>query len=245
MADRHPPLTIDRRFCGPPTSGNGGYVSGRLAAYLHTEQPVQVTLRRPPPLDAALEVTATADGVAARFDGELVAEATPTTLDVDPVEPVSFARAAQAALGYRGLDAHPFPTCFACGTARTPPDGLGLHPGAVEGRPGVTAAPWTPLPEQVDDDGAVGRALVWSALDCPGGWTVDLAGRPAVLGRMTAVVDATPPAGERCVVMGALLGTDGRKAYTATTLFDGDGRVLARAHAVWLEIDPAAFGAAT
>jgi hypothetical protein len=27
-------IVIDERFCEPPASGNGGYVAGRLAAYV-------------------------------------------------------------------------------------------------------------------------------------------------------------------------------------------------------------------
>ena len=49
-----PALTIPSRFCGPPGSGNGGYVCGRIAAYL--DGPVTVTLRRPPPLATPLAV---------------------------------------------------------------------------------------------------------------------------------------------------------------------------------------------
>jgi hypothetical protein len=192
---------------------------------------VQVTLRRPPPLGRPIDVAAGADAVAARVDGAVVAEAVGARLDIDPIEPVSYARASEAALGYRGLATHPFPTCFACGTARSAPDGLALRPGAVPGRADVTAAPWSPDPAHASADGRVPDEIVWAALDCPGGWTVDLTGRPAVLGRITASVDASPGAGDRCVVMGSLLGLEGRKAYTATTLYDSDGRVLARAHA--------------
>src|SRR5215467_13029017 len=47
-------LVIPSRFCGPAGSGNGGYVCGRIAAYLHG--PVTVTLRRPPPLDTPMTV---------------------------------------------------------------------------------------------------------------------------------------------------------------------------------------------
>ena len=36
-------LTIPRRFNGPPRSGNGGYVCGRLASYL--DGPASVRLR--------------------------------------------------------------------------------------------------------------------------------------------------------------------------------------------------------
>jgi len=47
-------FAIDTRFRGPPQSADGGYVCGRLAAYLGG--PVEVTLRRPPPLNQALDV---------------------------------------------------------------------------------------------------------------------------------------------------------------------------------------------
>jgi hypothetical protein len=77
------------------------------------------------------------------------------------------------------------------------------------------------------------------SLDCPGGWTIDMVGRPAVLGRLTAAVDDQPQVGEPCVVMGRLLRQDGRKSVAATTLYDADGRILARAEAVWIELSAA------
>jgi hypothetical protein len=70
------PLVIGRRFCGPPGSGNGGYVCGIVAARL--SEPAQVTLRRPPPLDTPLTVTRDEAGtVSVSQDGALVAEAVP------------------------------------------------------------------------------------------------------------------------------------------------------------------------
>ena len=48
MADQL--IRIDRRFRGPPDSGNGGYVAGLLAKALGGSG-VEVTLRAPPPLD--------------------------------------------------------------------------------------------------------------------------------------------------------------------------------------------------
>lgn len=240
-----PPLMLDRRFTGPPTSANGGYTAGRLAAYVDGSAAVAVavTLHQPPLLETPLVVTAAGANVRATFGGALIAEAVPTQLRVDPVEPVSYGRAVEAAARYPGWDGHPFPTCFSCGSDREAPDALALRPGPVEGREGDRACPWVPdpsLPRAAGSDG-IEAAVVWAALDCPGGWTLDLAGRPAVLGRMTAQVDVVPRAGDRCVVVGRLLGRQGRKAFTATTLYDSDGRVLGRAHAVWIGIDPATF----
>ncbi len=50
----HHLLVISRRFRGPPTSGNGGYTCGMLAAA--ASKPVEVRLMRPPPLDRTLEI---------------------------------------------------------------------------------------------------------------------------------------------------------------------------------------------
>ena len=53
-------IMIDKRYCGPPNSGNGGYVCGRLAR--HIPGGAEVTLRAPPPLDKPLDVVATDGG---------------------------------------------------------------------------------------------------------------------------------------------------------------------------------------
>ena len=47
--------------------------------------------------------------------------------------------------------------------------------------------------------------------------------------------------GEEHVVVGLARGRDGRKTYTASTLYDSDGRVVACAEHVWVAVDPAAF----
>jgi hypothetical protein len=45
-------LRVDRRFCGPPNSGNGGYTCGLVANFI--DGPAEVILRRPPPLNRQL-----------------------------------------------------------------------------------------------------------------------------------------------------------------------------------------------
>src|SRR5687768_15326232 len=132
-------MRIAARYNGPVGSGNGGITAGRLAAYVGAEV-VEVTLRRPPPLDVDLRVDASG-GTARLYDGDvLVAEAVPAEgpLEAGPVVDLATAREAEAAFG--GLEDHPYPTCFACGTERT--DGLGLRPGPVGD--GAVAAVWTP-----------------------------------------------------------------------------------------------------
>ena len=222
-------MRIAARFNGPAGSANGGVAAGRLASYVGAAA-VEVTLRRPPPLDRDLRVDASG-GTARLHDGDLlVAEAVPSTVELDLPEPVSVERAREVEQAYAGLVDHPFPTCFSCGTQRT--DGLGLRPGLLtEGR---SACTWTPA----DDD----PVLVWAALDCPGGWSADLPGRPMVLGRMALERRGLLVPGQPHVVTGWVTGTDGRKVHTGTALRTAGGAVVAVARATWLAVDPATVG---
>jgi hypothetical protein len=238
-------LIVPARFNGPPGSANGGYFSGRLAACLLAASgggapsaAVTVTLRKPPPLQEPMDlVRAEAPEIlVAKIGTVVVAEAEPFAGGFDEVEPVSFEEARKAGEYYGGLVEHPFPACFSCGIARPGSDGLGLRPGLLPGRAGVTAASWRPDGSLADAAGQVRPEFVWTALDCPGGWTVDVVGRPLVLGRMSGQVLAAPGVGERCVVMGRLDGRQGRQAFTSTTAYGTGGRVLGHARAVWIEI---------
>jgi hypothetical protein len=252
-------LTIPARFAGPPGSGNGGYTAGSLAELVpHPDgaRVVEVTLRHPPPLDVAMLVAhlSVEDPVnvtggpltVLSFGGAKIAEARVPDTDPEPVEPVSMGTATEAMARFPGLVHHPFPTCFACGPDRAEGDGLRIFPGAV-GNDRV-ASMWVPdknLAESSDllDAGLqrVGPGTAWAALDCVGGWAGDMEERKMVLGRMSAQVDALPMVGEPHVVMGTALGSEGRKTFTASTLYDSDGRIVARAQHVWIAVDPATF----
>lgn len=234
-------LVVPARFCGPPDTGNGGYTAGLLAAGL-AAGPVRVTLRQPPPLESPMVVTAEGDVLSATFGGAVIATAEAGELAEDLVPPVPFATARAAQARYPGLVGHPFPGCFVCGPDRLPggPDGgMGLHPGPVgdygPDGDGWVATTWLPDATLLVD-GTIPPHLVWAALDCPGGWSNDLGDRPMVLGRITASVDAVPEAGDRCVVVGRRVGLDGRKAFTASTAYDSDGRVLGHAESTWIAV---------
>jgi hypothetical protein len=212
-----------------------------MASYLAPRQPVTVTLRRPPPLEIPLRVQVDA-GEARLLDGDqLIAVAVPGGFEHPPPGPVGLDQARAAQSLYAGLSDHPFPTCFVCGTARTVGDGLRLLPGRYQ--PDRSACVWTPDASLVagDDASVVAAEFVWAALDCPGGWSSDLESRPLVLGRMTAAYDRLPSIGERYVVAGALLGSERRKTFTSTALYDSHGERLARAEHTWIAVDPARF----
>ncbi|MGN6610328.1 MAG: hypothetical protein ACTHLJ_01000 [Angustibacter sp.] len=238
-------LIVPARFNGPSRSGNGGWTCGALAQHLAAGdgEAVQVRLMAPPPLDTEL-VVADDDREATASDGDRVvvtAAVVPSPFTEAALEPVAWDVALDAESRYRGLHDHPFPTCFSCGTGRPASDGLALRPGPLTDRPEVTACTWVPADDVAGPDGRVSAEVTWAALDCPGGWSVDLAGRPMVLGTMTARVDALPRAGVRHVVMGRVQRQEGRKAWTETALYalDPAPRLLARASAVWIAVDPA------
>lgn len=234
-------IRIERRFRGPSSSGNGGWTAGMLAEQhlaVGADGPVQVTLRQPPPLDTPLTVELGHQTRLLAPDNGVVAEAVGGALP-GPVDPVDIAAAKNAEREYAGFRNHPFPECFTCGPDRAEGDGLRVFPGP--NGPGRTVCTWTPHLSMAGPGGRLDPAYVWAALDCPGGWTHDLEGRPMVLGRMTAQIDSRPTAGETHVVVGRQLSVDGRKTHTASTVYDSGGLVIGRATHVWIAIDPTAF----
>jgi len=237
-------VVIERRFCGPPDSGNGGYTSGVIAR--HIGNPAEVTLRQPPPLDRPLALERDGDELRV-FDGKtLVAEARPVdTVAVDTPEPVSFADAGTA--GAKSWIAtrpehHPFPTCFVCGPGRAVGDGLRVFVGPVGGRAGLYAAPWVPHASlrAPGEDEQVAPEFVWATLDCVGGiggqYDAIGSGVPHVLGRLTAEVTGSVVVGERCVALGWQLDAEGRKVETASAVFGGAGTLVGQARATWIRL---------
>jgi hypothetical protein len=243
-------VTIPDRFHGPPGSANGGYACGVAASGLAGT--VEVTLHAPPPLDRPLLLDT--DGTTATLrDGDaLIATAQVVDREVASASPVapSEAEAAAAAFDLDGYAAsHIYPGCFTCGPAREPGDGLRIFPGPTD-RPELFAWPWTPDPSLFDGD-VLDPAVVWAALDCPGGvaWLsmADDLGA-IILGRLTARVLRGPRPGEATVVAGWADERDGRKLHAGSAVWGADGEVLAAARSTWLVLTPeqaAAFGAAT
>jgi hypothetical protein len=235
-----PALTIPSRFRGPPDSGNGGYVCGRIAAYLDGQ--VTVTLRRPPPLATPMAVERDGESSIRIHHGRtLIAEAnsSPGSPALEIPGSVSMAEARMASGRARYYSDPVFPDCFVCGMGRQLGDGLRIFPGPVAGRP-LWAAPWTPDPS-VTASGRVWPEVVWAALDCPSGIAAaeaaDLAQDTAILlGQMTANLAVLPAVGDQYRVIAWPGQRDGRKLTAGSALLGPGGQVLATARAVWLTV---------
>jgi len=228
-------VAIPHRFCGPPSSGNGGYTCGVVARRLDASGPVEVRLSAPPPLDRPLTLVASDRGLLLR-DGETeIATAQVSTLDLEVPAPVSLdeARAAAATSTAMRPD-NPYRHCFVCGPRD---DGLRIFPGRVPGRD-VFAAPWTPDPSVTGPDGVAPVEIVWAALDCPGGYAADAgAGPPVVLGTLTARVVAPVRQGEELVAVGWPIARQGRRRIVGSAIFDATGGLRGVAHGVWIALD--------
>ena len=238
------PIVIDRRFCGPPDSGNGGYACGLVAALV--DGPAEVTLRSPPPLETPLRVEPADDRGVRVLDGDqLVAQGVRRRghdLGVDVPEPVSVPDAERAATTSRlreHPEEHPFPTCFVCGPQRAPGDGLHILVGPVAGRAAAADA-WIPAADLAAADGVVRPEFVWAALDCSGGvgsWLADpIDGNPFVLGRMAVTIDGPVRAGAPHAVVGWRAGHEGRKVAAGSAIFTADGRLVAAGLATWIQL---------
>ncbi len=225
-------VVIPARFRGPPDSANGGYVCGAVARHLQGR--VEVTLRRPPPLETAMRVVRPTEGhVELHDDHGLVAEARVSTDELAVPPSVGYSQSVAAALGYRGFaPGFTFASCFVCSPERA--DGLRIFPGPV---PGGLAAPWIPDPSLGDPTGTITSEIVWAALDCPTFFVSTEPGRLALLGRMTAEVSGVVRGGEPHVVVAQSLGSEGRKRFGSSAIYSAKGELCAAARATWITID--------
>jgi hypothetical protein len=234
-------IVITQAFCGPPTTGNGGYVGGLMAHRIHG--PATVVLRKPIPLDVGLDLQA--DGATAALldpegvtlgDGRL-AEASifPTT----PAAP-SLEAARLAGERYIGLGQPFHPICFTCSPTREEGSGLRVCVGQLAGEAdGEMAGAWTPHANFADTDGLTPTEVIWGALDCPGyyAWVGREGRHGALLGTMTGEILRRPKVGEACIVRAWPLDRDGRKATSGVVLFTAQGELLARAFQIWIRMN--------
>jgi hypothetical protein len=229
-------ILIESRFHGPPESGNGGYVCGRLAQFIDGPAAI-VRLHVPPPLDTELQVRRSEAGVELLDNNVLIAEARPTTVVLEPPEPPSYEEAEAASRRFRGFRSHCFPSCFVCGPDRHPGDGLRIFAGPIDGRD-LVAAPWIPDSSLASATGLVSAEFLWAALDCPGAYAFPEPAQGVVLlGELQVALLGDVSVDERCVLVAYELAHQGRKHHTATALYGEAGACVGLGLGTWFEVD--------
>ena len=228
-------LRVAARFCGPPTSANGGYICGLVADAIG--QLVTVRLLRPPPLDTDMTLHADEGLWHVDHGAERIVEARSANLDdlIPPLAP-AYAAAAEASRHAPWSDPaqHPCPGCFVCGPLRSAGDGMRLFAGAVPGQAFV-ATGWVPDASLGRADGTVAPEFIAAALDCPGFQSMQTGLKPYLLGEFTCRIDRPVHVGEPCVIVGWKIEVKGRRHIVGTSLHGKDGQLCAVAKGVWIE----------
>lgn len=232
-------VTIDKRFCGPKSSGNGGYSAGLFARAI--DGPAAVKLMKPPPFDTPIELRKSETGFEAVAGESVIASVESAVVRVDPPAMPSDADIAAAHKDFLKTigDAHIIPYCFVCGTKRGVGDGLRIFSGAAPDSP-VNADFWTPAGDLAGDDGLVRPEFLWAALDCPTAYALRVGERMTLLGRLAVDIFRRPKPGERLIAAAWRTGEEGRKHFSSSILLDEDREIIAASNALWIELnDPA------
>ncbi|MBW1897535.1 MAG: hypothetical protein JRI61_00585 [Deltaproteobacteria bacterium] len=229
-------ISIEKRYCGPLDSGNGGYTCGLIANFL--EGTTEVTLRQPPPLDTPMRVKHENNKLVLYNQDELIAEAIAAELDLIPPNPPTFEVAKISARKEEDIKDHYFPNCFVCGPKRGEGDGLRIFPGTVKGEDHI-AASWIPDSSLSDETGYIKNEIIWAALDCPSGLAIiQEKMRFIVLGRLAVQILNKVRPSEECIVVGWTLSEEGRKIHSGSALYSVDGQLYAKGKATWIEFTP-------
>lgn len=236
-------VRFGQRFQGFTDGALGGYAAGVAARTI--DGPVEANLRALPPLERDLRLGPGDNGGLELYDGEtLVLQVHPTDfeLSLQSTPTLDEAEAANGDLVHAGD--HPYPSCFTCGPGRAEGDGLRLFMGRPPGRDGLLAAAWTPDPGLTSGSSLPGE-FVWAALDCPTIWAAWLAddgearvpqGSFSVLARHRVEQLAPVATGEPAIVSAWPISHDGRKHVTGAAIHDPDGKLLARAESLLVDV---------
>ncbi len=223
---------------GPRGIGHGGYVVGLFAGCF--DGAIQVTLRRPAPIDAELELLQVDEACELRHGDEVIADAVAATLDLEvpPPPTLEAARAAEADSPSRWDNRGVHPSCFGCALYRDNDVGLAIGVGPLQhGGLDTVAAVWRPRAEYADADGFVDPHIVTAAIDCPGAMAFIAYQQSAgLLGRMVVELLAPVEADVDHVVYAWQIGRDGRKLFAGSALARTDGTVVAASRQTWFSL---------
>lgn len=232
-------ITIPKQFNGPPGSGNGGYSAGLMAQLL--TGPHTIRINAPIPLETPLSLTRDGDTATLHAGDTLIMTARSEAASIAPRPAPSFEAAKAASELPRPFGAGELSVCFVCGRGREPGEGLRIFCGQLDDAE-TAATIWTPHETFAGDDGLVRDEIIWSALDCPGGFSLPDVDR-ALLGEMNANILTRPPVGEPLIIASWRTGGKGRKHFAGTALYTPEGELLAHADTLWFAVDTAQFEA--
>lgn len=237
-------ITLSKRFCGPPKTGNGGLTAGILVEAVGTNS-AEIRLLNPTPVESSIILESEKGKQGTIYDDSKKILATLKSIEDEnfpeyklPVVP-DLEDAKKISTFYPGFTTHPFPTCFVCGPKREVNDGMRIFVGPAPEQIGfenLMVGHWLPDETISSANGFVRDAVIWGALDCPGGFSAVL-GEPQliVLSKIRGKIIERPKVGEDNIVMSWRLQKMSRAFKVMTAIFKSDSKkLIAIAEALWL-----------
>ncbi len=229
-------VQVNKRFCGPPSSVNGGYCAGLLAKKLGRS--AKVRLHAPPPLEVPLDIVHKGELVELKHGDTLLATGSDCyfELSVPPVPSLETAKEAQTR--YAAYEGHVFPCCFVCGPDRKVGDGLRIFPGPIVADDwSVLACEWNPSPDLIGEDSYIREEFIWAALDCPSYFSVvGKSLKLALLGEFELSILSDVPGDTPLIIWSWPISENGRKLIGGSALATPDGELVAYAKGTWIEL---------
>ncbi|TGM34002.1 hypothetical protein EHQ92_17870 [Leptospira biflexa] len=236
---------INEKYCGPPMSGNGGYIAGIIANQIQNNAAV-VKIKAPAPLNQTLffsnDFESSRIKLIIKESNILIAEGQEDKdfyLDVPEFNAKSIEEIRNPIQAYLGFKKHPFSTCFVCGTERKAKDGMRIFPAKISDQSKFNhlhGSFWNPWKELGDSRGKIFNEIVWAALDCPGGFAVSfLDPRMIVLVKLRARLMNSVFADTTYAIQAWEISRNRRQRIAGTAIYQlGDFKCVAYSEAIWM-----------
>ncbi len=227
-------LIVSETFQGIDGIAHGGYLAGMISE--DRPEVMQVTLRRPPPLNRPLFVE---DGAGQASlvdrDGQTIMEAAPGDLTANL--PSITAEEVNGEPNPR-FERHPYPHCFVCGTEH--PNGFNLRFSTPDEH-GHTLATWIPSGRLIPEIETVPDRFVWAVIDCLSAWSFsdhwdDSDWWPAVTGQIAVEIRRPVLRDETHVLVAHPTGREGKRIYVEAAIHDAEGDLCARGESTWITV---------
>ncbi|MBM9499067.1 hypothetical protein JWG44_02210 [Leptospira sp. 201903071] len=238
-------IEINEKYCGPPMSGNGGYIAGITANQIQNEAAV-IKIKAPGPLNESLyysrDPISKGIKLLSKETNLVIAEAKEDSdffMDFPELNSSTLEGIQNPEEEYLGFQKHPFPTCFVCGPKRNHEDGMRIFSAKIKDQDGFThlhGAFWNPWKDLSDLDGKIRNEIVWAALDCPGGFAVSYVDPTMIVlvklrGRLLESIFAELP----YAILSWEIGRNRRQRIAGTAIYRvEDRKCVAYSEALWM-----------
>ncbi|OUS12301.1 hypothetical protein A9Q89_06585 [Gammaproteobacteria bacterium 53_120_T64] len=251
-------MSIDSLYNGPVNCGNGGYISGLLASFIAGDAEIRINAAFP--VETPLQVENSDDGIGVYLDDTLLGSARRIALALHIPTPPDLDSAQAASQRFDFIHSSSVQGCYVCSPARASDQGLRVFCGALDtvveagshneratltGQ-NIVAALWRPAGSLCNDQGSVDNIYIWSALDCPGAYAINVAEPDAglqLLGTCSGSIKMPlSPNHDYIISSWKISPNSGRKRFMGVAIHNTAGELMACAKQIWIDVGSALPG---